>query len=142
MEARAEWEREGHVYDVRTGRYHGLTKRIDLTVRPGRALVLSHLPYRVAGLELITGRPEGTAYRPGESVEVTLRVAASEEIRGARPAKHVIRVDVTDPAGEEAGAHGGNFDAPGGRGGAAPAPGPQRAGGRLDPAGPGTWPPA
>ena len=76
--------------------------------------MLSHLPYRVAGLELITGRPEGTAHRPGESVEVTLRVATSEEIGGGRPAKHVIRVDVTDPAGEEAGAHGGNF-APGGR---------------------------
>ncbi len=64
------------MYDVRTGRYHGFTKRIDLTVKPGRALVLSHLPYRVAGLELITGRPEGTPYRPGETVEVTVRVTA------------------------------------------------------------------
>ena len=114
VEAQMEWEREGHVYDVRTGRYHGLTKQVDLTVRPGRALVLSHLPYRVTALKVRTGRPEGTAYRPGETVEVTLRVATSEEIRGARPAKHVIRVDVTGPAGEEAGAHGGNFDAPGG----------------------------
>ena len=38
--------------------------------------MLSHLPYRVAGLELITGRPEGTPYRPGETVEVTVRVTA------------------------------------------------------------------
>ena len=115
VEAQMEWEREGRVYDVRTGRYHGLTKQVDLTVRPGRALVLSHLPYRVTGLDLSTGRPEGTAYRPGESVEVMLSVVTSGGPRNAQPAKHVIRVDVTDPAGEEAGAHGGNFEAPGGR---------------------------
>ena len=115
VDAEVRWEREGHVYDVRTGRYHGFTKRIDLTVQPGRALVLSQLPYRVTGLEVSTGRPEGTAWRPGESVEVTVRVSPSEEIRNARPAKHVIHVDLTGPAGEDVEAHGGNFDAPGGK---------------------------
>ena len=115
VDAEVRWEQEGHVYDARTGRYHGFTKRFDLTVRPGRALVLSHLPYRVTGLEVSTGQPEETAWRPGESVEVTLSMVTPGEPRGARPANHVIRVDVTGPAGEEAGAHGCNFDAPGGR---------------------------
>ena len=81
--------------------------------RPGRrALVLSHLPYRVARLELRTGRPEGTAHRPGETVEVTVPSGRLGRMRGARPGKHVIRVDVTNPAGEEAGADGGNFAPP------------------------------
>lgn len=77
-------------------------------------------------LELITGRPEGTAYRPGETVKVTVRVSASAEIRGTRPPKHMIRVEVTGRRRRGRSSRR-QLRRPRRQGGAAPAPGPQRA---------------
>lgn len=70
-----------HGTDERDFDLLGTVEGIFCSVRPGRALALSHLPYRVASLALSTWRSDGAAYRPGESVEVTVRVSSSEEIR-------------------------------------------------------------
>lgn len=110
-EASLDWDSPGHLYNLRTGRYHGWGRQIALQVFPGRALVLSRLPYRVLGLSVQADRAGNTACHPGETLVVDIRVLAD----AGRPGQHVFRVDVTDGAGNEAGAHGGNFDAPEGR---------------------------
>lgn len=110
VEAQLEWQKPGHVYDLRTGQYYGVTQAIDLTVSPGRALVFSSLPYRVSSLELRTDKYGGTAYRPGETVKLMISLGITEELERMRPGKHVLRIDVYDPSGREVPAHSGNFD--------------------------------
>jgi hypothetical protein len=110
VEAEMEWQRRGHVYDMRTGRYYGLTQKLDLTVFPGRALVFSNLPYRVASLDLHTSRSAGTAWHPGETVELMVSLGITDEVERMRPGKHVFRIDVLDPSENPVEAHSGNFD--------------------------------
>ena len=111
LEAQVEWPEKSHVYDVRAGHYYGHTKQTDLTVFPGRAIVMSQLPYRVNSLDIQTDRFGGTAYHSGETVEMLVSVGTTEESKPMRPAKHVIRIDVTDPTGKHSDAHSRNYDA-------------------------------
>ncbi len=81
-----------HVYDARTGRYHGLVGEFRGRFDPTDPSVWALLPYRVTGL----GARAAGAVRTGA-------VARVEVLLGTDPAgaagRHVVRCDVHDPRG-------------------------------------------
>jgi len=104
------WTEPGFVYDMRTGRRYGQTAVVTLPLQPGRALVLSHLPYEVTGVHITRTRPGSVAYRRGETVVLAATVTAVV----SKPDHHVFRIEVTGPDGARRDAHCRNVDAPGG----------------------------
>lgn len=81
-----------HVYDMRLGRYLGHVAECGFALRPGRPELFALLPYRVDGLEV--NAPASA--RPGEKIEVTLRLRTSGD---AEPGRHVVNVTLTPPDG-------------------------------------------
>jgi len=81
-----------HVYDARTGKYHGHTETFKDRFDPSSAKVYALLPYTVDGL---TVRPVGRA-RVGRTCTVKLGLT----VAGPTAGLHVVRVDVYDPRGE------------------------------------------
>ena len=88
-------EEARHIYDARPGKYLGETKRFRPDFTDHSVAVYSCLPYRVAGIELQPPPQAG----PGDLV----RSAVGIDIGGARPVRHVLRVDVLQPDGQRRG---------------------------------------
>ncbi|HOX05408.1 MAG TPA: beta-galactosidase [Planctomycetota bacterium] len=98
-----------HVYESRTGRYHGLVRTFPGRFDPNDANLWALLPYRVTAL---TARPLGPARtRSTARVEVLLGSAPA-----AAAGRHVVRVDVYDPRGRWCGHYSKNVVTAGGRG--------------------------
>jgi len=88
--ARTTFPAEGHVYDMRKGKYLGQGRAFDVTL-PGRdALMLASLPYRVTGIEV-----KIAAARRDSEAEVRASLQASSQ-----PGLHVFRVEVVGPDGQ------------------------------------------
>ncbi len=103
-----EMPREGHMYDARTGKYHGMGTRFRDRFDPMDAKLYSLLPYRVKGL---SARAVGNA-RAGRDAKLRVELTAD----GGRPGRHVIRCDVYDPNGRWRSEYSANVVLDGGRG--------------------------
>ncbi len=82
---------ERHVYDARTGKYHGLTSTFKDRFDPASCKIYALLPYRVTAL---TAKPV-RGMRVGQTATVRLSIKAE----GRTPGLHVVRADVYDPRG-------------------------------------------
>jgi len=98
----------GHLYDVRGGKYLGLTDTAQFDLSEKAAAVLALVPYEIRGVELRV-RPERTG--SGGEVAVDASVTGSE----GRLGDHVLRVEVYDPSGCLSRAYTDNVLAVGGR---------------------------
>ncbi len=98
---------EGHLYDVRDGRYLGLAKTASFDLTRKAAAVLAILPYEVAGVSLKASSEE---VKQGEVVSLN-----GEVVVGQSCGDHVLRVEVFDPAGRLSRAYTANVLALGGR---------------------------
>jgi hypothetical protein len=97
-----------HVYDSRTGKYHGRVREFGARFDPADALLCAALPYRVMGLVC---RPAGKL-RAGADA----RLAVELRVRGGPAGRHVVRCDVYDPRGEWCSPYSKNVVAERGRG--------------------------
>lgn len=80
--------RHGHIYDVINGKHWGARDSIQLEVPVATPFLLAQLPYRLTGVT--------ASVNPiGQTVKITVAVQVS---KGA-PARHVIRMRVTDANG-------------------------------------------
>ncbi|MDY0170943.1 MAG: beta-galactosidase, partial [Thermoguttaceae bacterium] len=105
---RVELGRAVHLYDVRNGKYHGLTDAAEFDLTDKAAAVLAILPYQVTGIEL-QAAPERV--QAGGEVAVTAGVKIAE----GDPGDHVLRVEVYDPTGNVSRAYTDNVLAEAGR---------------------------
>jgi len=99
-------KREGHVYNIRTGTYVGLTDAIPTYITPGIAQAYALLPYKV---QKVTVAAPGEV-KQGDAVEYAVTITAS-----SKPEKHVLHVSVTGPDGEELAYYTKNVDCVGGK---------------------------
>lgn len=83
--------RQAWVYDVRRGKSLGRTERVRTDLTPGVATLYALLPYKVRGVDLSLPRRAA----PGAEVTAELTVSVGAPAAG----RHVVRVDVTSPAG-------------------------------------------
>jgi len=97
-----------HVYDSRTGKYHGHTDTFKSRFDPAGAKVFALLPYRVTGL---TAKPVGKL-KVGKSARITIMLNAESGAAGL----HTVRVDVLDPKGEWCSCYSQNLRTEGGSG--------------------------
>jgi len=83
------FEKEGHVYDVRKGKYLGQCRDVKTALTPALAQLYAILPYRVKAIDAqATGR-----FSPGDVVSLAVAIEASEKEVGA----HVLHVEVIGP---------------------------------------------
>jgi hypothetical protein len=82
-----------HLYDVRTGKYHGVADSLTLDLAPGHPYLFAQLPYKV---ETLAADSAGTA-----SIKDTGRISVSVVTDGKEPSGHAIRLQVLDPTGRE-----------------------------------------
>ncbi|MCX7599370.1 MAG: hypothetical protein N2512_10995 [Armatimonadetes bacterium] len=83
-----------HLYDLRAGKYLGLTDRTAADLRFTPATFISALPYKVAAVKVSAPSP----HSPGVPCPVRVALQATGGTRDARP---VLRVRVFGPDGEE-----------------------------------------
>ena len=86
--------RKSFVYDVRAKKLLGNVDRVQTDIVPGVPRLYAMLPYTVEEVELHSSRPR---YRPGEAIELRIRIATST---GRLAGDHVVRVEVTNPQGQ------------------------------------------
>ena len=98
---------KAHVYDVRAGKYLGLTDTAEAVVPPGHTAVYACLPYRVTGLRL------GVAGSLTAGSDLTVRIEVGAE--GGTAGDHVVHLEALDPNGEPVWHYARNVLAPGGR---------------------------
>ena len=100
--------KEGHWYDLRAHRYLGKVSEISTELREADPKLYGILPYRVAGLSMSVkgGR------KPGAAVTYEAKV----DTGSAKPAGHVVKIEVFGPDGKERGAYSRNIGAPEGTG--------------------------
>ena len=79
---------EGHIYEMRSGKYLGYGSSCKLKVRGGDPVLLSILPEKITGIDLTLPK----VWKRGESRKVVLKV------RGGQ-GNHVFRVEIRDPEG-------------------------------------------
>lgn len=98
-----------HVYDMRSGRYHGLTDRFPAEFVPSHARVYAVLPYRVDGIRIapMEGVPQGG----------TLSVQAHVLVSDTKPGLHVLHRSVIGPDGAERSYYAANLEAANGSAG-------------------------
>lgn len=106
MEVR--FARKAHIYDVRDGKYHGLTDSFTDEFLPGRVQVYAALPYQVKSLDVSVS---AASFKPGDEVAARANVVAE----GATPLMHVFRFEVLDPAGKLRPEYGANLRADNGK---------------------------
>ena len=82
-----------HHYDVRSGRYLGSGREVPVPLRPGQAVLLASLPYRVTGL---TAAADAAQVRRG----ATVTLMGTVEVSAGPPCRHVLRAQVFKPGGE------------------------------------------
>jgi hypothetical protein len=88
------FDRTGHIYELRTGRYFGNVNAIDDTFPAGCMRIYGVFDYRIAGLKVQAERP---VYRRGE----TARVLCTIETDRGTPDLHAIRIRVAGPNDKE-----------------------------------------
>ncbi len=99
-----------HVYDSRSGRYHGLVNEFPARFDPNDANLWALLPYRVTGL---SARAAGTI-RTRATAKLEVRLATDGSAAAGR---HVVRVDVYAPGGKWCSHYSKNVVTEAGRGG-------------------------
>ncbi|MGD0094123.1 MAG: hypothetical protein ABSE73_29795, partial [Planctomycetota bacterium] len=85
----------GHVYDMLAGKYLGEQKDWRVPLRPADVQVFSVLPYAVQGLHAAL---EADAAARGAAIRGSVAV----DTGGAKPARHVIHLEVVRPDGQAA----------------------------------------
>jgi hypothetical protein len=108
--ARIRLPQQGHVYDVRGGKYLGAVQEVDRTLTEGEPDIFGVMPYRVTGVTCAVDRPSFTV---GDAVTCGVKVAAS-----APAGRHVVLVRVSGPDGKERPAYTAKVEAPQGVGSA------------------------
>ncbi len=103
-----EMPRVGHLYDARTGEYHGFADSFEDRFEPMDAKLYAILPYRVKGLSARAVK----AARSGKDAVVRV----SLDVDGGPAGEHVVRCDVYDPRGEWCSHYSKNLVTGGGRG--------------------------
>jgi len=98
-----------YVYDVRAGKSLGRKQSISTRFEPGIAKLFALSPYKVKSLEIGV---HDTPRRPGDEVELQFQIRA----RDAEPGRHVVRVEVEGPDGDERKHYAKNVECPGGLG--------------------------
>ena len=110
-------ERPYHVYDVRQGKYAGVTDQISTKIAPGEALLYALLPYRVTGVsvqgpaEVTLGQQASFHAAVSTSVSKSGSTSVSTSVSTPVPAEgdggetpgaelHCFRVEVISPSGE------------------------------------------
>jgi hypothetical protein len=101
-------DQPGHLYDVRSKKYFGLTDTAQFDLTEKAAAVLAVMPYEVRGVEMGIA-PEHV--KPAGEVTMRASVAVAEGV----PGDHVLHVEVYDPAGRLSRAYTDNVLAAGGR---------------------------
>ncbi len=91
-EATVAFPRRAHVYDARTGQYHGEVQEIKTSIAPARAKVFALVPYRINGVAV---RLDKSAYRRGGALSFEVDVETSS----GKPSLHCFRIEVVDPDG-------------------------------------------
>jgi len=81
-----------HIYDCRTRRYVGRTDRFSVYMQPDEVKLFAMLPYRVTGVTV--DAPD--VVKQGTRAAYTVRLGSA-----SRPEKHVLRVSVFGPGGDE-----------------------------------------
>jgi len=87
--------RQGHVYEMRSGSYLGLTSSVETELAPTTGKAFAVLPYEVGGL---TAKSAGRADR-GRDLVLEVRLDTRGQV--GRGDIHLLRVRVTAPNGEE-----------------------------------------
>ncbi len=99
---------EGHLYDVRAGKYLGRKDSLSTGLQAGVAQLYALLPYRVEAVELTAPREVA----PGQRVSYAAQISTD----GEGPGPHIVHVSVLGPDGAERAWYAGNLQADGGRG--------------------------
>jgi hypothetical protein len=97
-----------HHYDVRSGQYLGDGREVPVRLRPGDAVLLASLPYRVTGVTATTSTPQVDG---GAVVDCEGAIQAS----AGEPGRHVLHVQVLRPRGEREKLYEDVVEAPNGR---------------------------
>ncbi|MDP6151727.1 MAG: beta-galactosidase [Phycisphaeraceae bacterium] len=98
------FERDGHLYEVRAGRYLGHRSSIDFTLEPGDAHLYALLPYRV---QAISANVNPVRVNMGARVNVSITIATDD---AATPNRHIVHVDVLNPDGRLVRQYAGNVE--------------------------------
>jgi len=100
---------KGHVYEMRSGKYLGLTDRVSVTLPANDGYLLSSLAYKVAGVKVSAAKRVGA----GEDMKVELAIEADGEL-----GLHCVRLELLDASGEAVWHYGQNLLLHGGVGSA------------------------
>jgi Beta-galactosidase len=103
-----EMPRQGHLYDARSGKYHGFGTSFRDRFDPMSAKLYSLLPYRVTGLEASASGSVST----GSNLKILVKLLTEKGKSG----KHIVRCDVYDPRGNWCSHYSKNVVVEGGRG--------------------------
>ena len=98
----------GHWYDLRAHKYLGERKAISATLREADPRLYAILPYEVKGIKVAV---EG-GKRPGDAVKYAVKL----NVGSAKPARHVVKLEVFTPEGEKHALYSTNLDTRGGLG--------------------------
>jgi hypothetical protein len=98
------WSKRAEIYDVREGKYLGGGEEVSLGVAPHQVKLLALMPYQVEGMQVTAGPARGRQV----PVKAELRVA------GGRAGRHVFRLTLLGPDGQEIACLARNVEAPGG----------------------------
>ena len=95
LKANVQFPVKGHVYEMRSGEYFGLTDTIKTELEPTRGKLFTVLPYRLKGISLTPQKP----VIRGADLMLAVKLAT----RGAIGPDdlHLLRVSVTGPDGKE-----------------------------------------
>ncbi|MBT3379385.1 MAG: hypothetical protein HN742_32925 [Lentisphaerae bacterium] len=95
VKAKIQFPANRHAFDVRRKRHLGRTQSIEKEIVPGVPELFALLPYRVRRLEL-PNIPSKCV--PGQSINLPIRLAAMSP--GVSTGRHMVRLEVTNPAGK------------------------------------------
>ncbi len=91
------FDRKGHLYDLRRGKYLGEGSSCTVSVRPSEAELISVLPYKIEEISL--------SGIPAASADGAISVAAEAKIEtgsGLASARHLVRFEFFSPSGVRA----------------------------------------
>jgi len=95
------------VYDVRVGEFLGAVSSFSKNLSTDNAHVLAMLPYRVRNISLSSG---SSVVKAGGVIDYSLRVSADKI--NVPVERHIVRVEVFGPGGEDMSFLGGVYEAP------------------------------
>ena len=89
-EATVIFPREAHIYDVRSNKYHGLSKQAPIKLSGGQAKGFALSPYKVTGLKVSLDKE---TYRQGDAVSYKLDILTNSKT----PSAHAFRIELVNP---------------------------------------------